>query len=464
MITPFATVDMSLPRSIIPLVLTLAPIAAGCKCPSACCIPATPQAPCVYDLAIPDASPPDLMRLVPDCAETPCDLSPLPTSDETYRLLEAAECQCNAAANSNGANMVELERHWAQVVIECDSKYVARNLCMNRDLLSLHAVDLRNKAAASAMEAYYQLAALEARSHYLDLGIAETRQTLKRLEQIEQSSLPADQRLDTAEVARRLHELEDNQLQLRFLRVQLNGQLQKLLGCPLDETQFFWPNVDWTPNLQPVDVPAELAEGLATRVDMRGIELVRCNLDRTTLRVARGVLQISDSTVGSVEPTEGLIHLIRCARCSEHELGVRCRQLAMLQADTMLLAEADIKSAAYEITLQQQRVVLAREAVAQRRERLYELRAKVGVEEATVFDVSQAAGRLYEAESTLIQQVTALKIAEVRLRRSTGALALECGFTPILCTPGCCNGPCMRCDWPTCRCPQSACGRCSCLK
>ncbi|RIK72537.1 MAG: hypothetical protein DCC67_19155, partial [Planctomycetota bacterium] len=353
-------------------------------------------------------------------------LQPLPSPDETYAILTPADCQCRAATNANVANMIALEEHWASVIIECDSKVVQANLCLQRDLLELHAADVRNKAAAAALEAYYQLAGLEARKHYLELAIVETARSVQRADQLRQSGLEVD--IDREALAMRLNELEDQRLQLQYARIQLNGQLQKQLGCPISEQSFFWPQADWQPNMTAIDAEAEVAAGLPNRFDLRGVELALCNLEKTTLRVARGVLGVADSTLGSVEPVEGLVHRLRCIPCSDHELDVRCRQLEMLYRDTEQLATAEIKSAAYEVVLQQQRVALAWEAAHQRRNGLDSLMARRDAEDVPVFEVSSARGRLYDAEAKLVEQLADLKIAEVRLRRAQAALAAECGF------------------------------------
>src|SRR5688572_19418986 len=112
---------MHLPRIAIIAIMSVATAAAGCRCPSASCVPATPKAPCDLADGPRDAAQPDLVLLAPDCAQGQCQLQPLPIPGETYRLLSPAECQCRAAANANLANLVELEEHWASVIIECDS-------------------------------------------------------------------------------------------------------------------------------------------------------------------------------------------------------------------------------------------------------------------------------------------------------------------------------------------------------
>jgi hypothetical protein len=98
----------------------------------------------------------------------------------------------------------------------------------------------------------------------------------------------------------------------------------------------------------------------------------------------------------------------------------------------------------HEVLLQQKRIVLSRQAVKQRRQRLHTLTVKRDVDEVAIFELSKARGRLFEAESELIQQVVQLKIAQVRLRKAKGLLAKECGFEPTLCLEGCCHGACCR--------------------
>lgn len=443
-----APVVRHVPRGAIIAVATILSACAGCRCQSGCCLPRTPRIACNLPEGPRADAPPDLMRLVPDCEAEDCRLAPLPSPSETYRLLTPGDCQCRAAANATIANMLELEEHWATVTIECDSKVVAKNLCLQRDLLELHAADVRNKSAAAALEAYYQLAALEARARYLDLAVEELTKSRDRVAKLRNEGLPVE--VDGDEIAIQLAALEDRRLQLEFARVQLNGQLQKLMGCPIAETDFFWPEVDWTPDLSPLDAEAELQAALPDRFDVRGVGLILCKLEKSTLRVARGVLAVADSTLGSVEPTEGWVHRVRCIACSGFEVDVRCRQLAMLYEETERLATAEIKSAVYEATMQQRRIAVARQAVQQRRERLYELDAKRDPDDTSIFEISRARSRLYDAEATLVEQVAGLSLARVRLRKAQAALAAECGFVPKLCCEGCCDGECLHCRTRTC--------------
>lgn len=435
------------------VLIPLVTIGTGCKCPSAKCgVPRTPCAPCHFTDCDCESPPPNLASEIP-LEWVP---QPLPTPSETYRLLNAPATQCHAATNAAVANMVELERHWAQVIIQCDTKGVAENYCLDRDLLSLHACALRNDAAASALTAFYQLAGLEAQKYYLKDALREVEQTYARIERLRQAGLAVPNGLDRSSVGRQFRDLEDKLCQIDLQRLQLNGQLQTLIGCPLNEHSFFWPEVDWQPNLDPINVDAELAVGLQNRHDLRGLGIVLCNMEKVTLPVTRGVLAFADATVGTVEPREGLIHTLRCFHCYEHEVPVRCRQLAIFYEDTETKASAEIKNAAYKIALQQSRIVLAQETVLDQRRRVAELEKTRDADDVSVFEISTARTDLDQAEANLIEQVIALKLAQVELKKAQGLLATECGFVPQLCLDSCCNGACMRCEGGLCSSCQPA--------
>lgn len=442
-VNPFATVVMHLRLSAIIAFLPLLAAGLGCKCPCADCgVPRTPCAPCAFDLCDCREAPPDIAAGFPTVAE----LILLPAPTETFHLLDPTTCQCFAATNSPLANMVELERHWAKVIMQCDTKGVRKNFCLDRDLLSLHACSIRNESAAAALGAFYQLAGLEAQNHYLQLALEEAEETLSRIDSLADTGVELPPDLNRTAALKRLNELEDQLVQMEFARLQLNGQLQKLLNCPSSEHDFFWPQVDWQPDLEPRDADLELSVGLHTRHDLRGLELLICNLEKITLPVARPVLRFADSTIGSVEPREGLIHVLRCCKCNEHEVPVRCRQLSIFYDDTEGKATGEIKNAVYKIGLQQHRVVIAQQTVLDLRKRHEKLQKTRNVKDVEVFQVSAARSELLQAESQLIEQVVQLKLAKVELKKVQGLLSGECGFQPKLCLEGCCNGACMRCE------------------
>ena len=429
-------------------ILPLSMVLTGCRCPSAGCVPRTPCAPCVNECIVPEQELPGFVELA-----SADSLVPLPVPTVTYEQIDASTCQCRAATNLTRANLVELERYWAKVVVECDTKNVRENYCLERDLLSLNATGLRNAAAGAALEAFYQLAGIEVHKHYLQMAIDESRLTLSRIDRLQEKGVELPDEVDRSVVVGQIAELEDRKFQLDFLRIQLNGQLQKMMSCPLDEHTFFWPQLDWQPDLTPVDVQGAVALGMDTRTDLRGLELVICQLEKNTLPVARAVLNVAESTVGTVEPQRGVIHWLRCHNCNETELPVRCRQLALFYSEAEQGATAEIKGAAYKIVLQQQRVVAAQSLVEELQTHRLSLEETRDINNVSVFEISNARARIYDAQSKLMEQVVQLHIAQMKLREAQGLLAVECGFCPKLCCEGCCNGACVRCNQAT-RCPH----------
>ena len=414
---------------------------AGCRCPSGCCVPGTPTMPCHEGWVEVDTAAPNLVEQV----SAELELVPLPAPTETFQTLSPGNCQCMAATNAPVANMVELERHWAKVIIECDTKAVGENYCLDRDLLALHANEVRNESAAAALKAFYQLAGLEAKQHHLRKATAEASKTLERVNNLREKDLDIPEGLDFGDIEAQLHDLRDQQFQLEYARIQLNGQLQKLIDCPLNEYKFYWPEIDWMVNLDPLNIEAEVDYGLSSRADIRGLQLVMCKTKKITLPVTRAVLSYADGVLGSVEPRDGLIHVLRCFRCNGAEVPIRCRQLALFYTDKESKAIAEIKSAAYNISLQQQRVANTQATVDNLRSHEQELTEKRIVDNIPVFAISKARGDLCKAEIDLIDHVVALKVAQVELKRTQGVLAIECGFVPRLCCEGCCDGACCQC-------------------
>lgn len=419
----------------------------GCRCPSCCCPPSPQVAPCAYEACVAELDPPELVTLVEQASlEVGTQSGPppclLPGDDDQFDLLRERECQCNAATNATIAHLIELERHWAGVLISCETDTVRKPLCLSRDLLSIQETDVRNTAAGSALSAYYSLAAVEAQDSYLERGITEAQMTIDRLDRLEERGLPLPEEIERSDISVQLQAIADKRLQLGLARIQLNGQLKRLLGCPVDESRLFWPQLDWTPDLAEPDVEAIVAEGLAHRADLRSIRLTACRLETVTLPVARAVLQVADGKLGTIEPQSGIVHLLRCGECKKQELPIRCRQFRRLYADTTDLAIAKIKSAAYKFIVQQQRVRLAQAGVKERRTDLDRLQKRRDVDDVAVFEISLARGRLFTAEAELIQQIGELKVAEAAIREAQGLLAYECGFSPTVCNEFCCTGNC----------------------
>lgn len=435
-IAPTVANGMRLLTVLTPAILTLAALVGGCKCPSTRCAPRAKVAPCAYERSVAVWETPDLTELaVAESDSLFLFPSQLPGPEDSYRLIDAPTCQCNAATNAQVPYLLELEQHWASVLIDCESESVRKALCLTRDLLVLREAELRNKAAGAALTAFYLLGGVEVQLLYAQRGIDETQVTLDRIDSLSDKGLQIPETVDRANLAARLCDLQDAKLQLDLTRVQLNGQLKKLLDCPLDLHDNLLPQVDWRCEFSTPDYNVLAAEGIAHRSDVRSVRLAACRLEKATVPVARAVLAVADTALGKVEPQGrlGVCRLIKCGCCYEQEESIRRRQLCALLAEARSVAEAKIKAAAYQVVSQQQRVALARRAVLERRAELARLEKLRDVNDTSIFEISMARGRVYAAESKLVERVVELKVAQVALLEEQGLLVVQCGLGAYLC-------------------------------
>ena len=422
--------------------LLFATVLPACRCPSRHCVPCTPGAPCDCELA-------EAETVTPDVSAVYDSIVRLPSPTKEYCLLAEHDCQCNAALSDANAQMVLLERHLAIVLAECETPAVDRNLSLFRDLLSLYAVDKRNLAAATALEAFYRLAELEAGVQSLEKLLIETEVAATRAADLTDQDLVAS--LDPSELERQVLDLKDKRATLDLNRLELNGQLRRLLNCPLDSTQFFWPKTSWVIDVEPYDVEAEVAVGIASRSDLRALRLTICHLENDTRPVARGVLAAFDGALGTAKVQDGWLHRLRCIVCSRQEVPVRCRQLRILLRDSERGAEVEIRRAAYTVQSQYERLAIAQSKVVSWRRRVAELEAKREVTDVTTFDLTRAKNSLFQSATDVNHHIVELKIARMKLRQAQGLLPVECGLGGRVCLEGCpCAGEC-RLDCGHCR-------------
>jgi predicted secreted protein len=403
----------------------------GCRCASQHCVPSTAKLACPAERTLATAT-------TPDISAVEAVVERLPSPDEEYRLLDEHTCQCTAAGNAYLANMLRLEQHLATMFAECESARTSRNLTLQRNLLALYAADKRGLAASNAMLAFYYLNELETAIPYLDRVIEETSDAQQRAAKLTGQDLAPT--LDPTDFERQLLELRDRRAELDLRRLELNGQLQRQLGCTLATDDFFWPQVSPVVEAEPVDVDAAVAVGLATRQDLRMIRLVICNLEREKLTVVQAFLGAVDGALGTATVQDGTLHRLRCIACSDNEVPVRCRQLKILLDDAERAATVAIRLAAFEVKAHYERIVIAQQKVDSWRARVDRLTAKRAVEDTTVFEISAAQNELYQAEIDVVHHVTQLRLARLALRQAQGLLPGECGYAPVICCPPCDDG------------------------
>jgi hypothetical protein len=182
----------------------------------------------------------------------------------------------------------------------------------------------------------------------------------------------------------------------------------------------------------PVDEGGAVAVALAQRPDVRTQSLMLAELNTATLPVARAVLSATDSSLGTAQARSDWLGELHCPDGACDEVGVRRAQLMRLASFTQLSVIAEVRSTVAEIEAATSDVLLAEKTVRSWQERVSDLRRTRDVTNGSIFEVNEAEGELLAAEARLIEKITALRLARLKLRRVQGILAAECGLDTLV--------------------------------
>lgn len=358
---------------------------------------------------------PDLRSL----AKTP--VRPVSASEEVeYRRLTESACQALAAKHTQLANALDDE---GRVPPKCESE--ADKL---QQTVRFHtALELRNRAAADALERFFQLAEAECQADLL-------RQAFPVLDDLiakAKAARAADVRfpLDPADLERQrsqtLTQLERAESGSKLLNI----DLKRRLGLS-PESEPLWPSGDFGIDSAPSDVETAVNAARADRPELRGLRAVYAGLSPDTLPAAREVLRAGNPLLGaSPPPPRGLLLLLKKRGPDPEALAeteVRRKQLAELIESRERMVADEARAAVVALNAQTRRVQLARD-------RLDGWAAK-RTDAIKKREANQPGAELLEAQVTLewqkaraevVSEVMAWHQARVRLKAAQGWLAWE---------------------------------------
>jgi hypothetical protein len=344
-----------------------------------------------------------------------------PTPLAQYRVLRAEEVQCLAAAN---APLGKLYASESEAVLanpgRCRKQQAAHTLSK---LMTLRAIDERNKAAGSALELFYSLAETEASRDLLDRSIEEVDRAAAYLDQLKQSGLKIP--MDRTALERQKLDWIDRRIQLYSALRKMQGQLQQLCGFEADETTAIWPQADLTVAVLPSDLQAAIAVGLANRADLGALRMLRGSLDSDTLPAARTGMQAMSPGLGASVITR---RLLGDSSGGDGELQTRQSQLMQAQAEAEQNISREISEAVWNVETRLREIAVAKERWEVWQKRVAGLQERRQTDNVTAFDLSAAQLELLHAESDTVHRVIAWKIAQAKLKQAQGLLAAECGY------------------------------------
>jgi hypothetical protein len=368
----------------------------------------------------------------------PSDDSQVPTD---YRALSPQQCQCLAAKHAPLADGLDTQR------LQLEQKK-SKKPCLREDksakqrefqesMLLYSALEIRDQAAGTALEWYYQLAGAEAKTDLLNESLKEGRKTLQGIQGLKNQGLPLPAPFE--EYQRQVVELQLQESQNQLAIEQLNSKLRQAIGqdskagriSPDPRTPLGMEN--------PPDVEAAVQRGLHQRAQLLLLRGMIDNLDRDTLGSARSFLQMLNPLLAMSSPGPNckllkiLGKILHIQPGQEAEIERVRAQLSDYLRERERTVEAEIRNAVYEIRARRQATILARQAADSWQERIRNLEKQRAEGIRSVTELSKTYLDWYKARGEVVKEFVGWKIAVVKLKMAQGVLPAECGY------PGC-NG------------------------
>ena len=212
--------------------------------------------------------------------------------------------------------------------------------------------------------------------------------------------------------------------------------ITELADLPWSDISTDQPAADIAAADDPLDVEALVAEGMASRAELRMLRLVGRNLDADTLGVARRVLaQVSPLLGGATSKTRQCFVRLTERREAENDLPAVCRQLRDWTRDREEAVAAEIRVAAIECSGNKARVAIARQQLALEERMAADLRRRQTVGESDALAIHVADLDVAMARRTVVEREVAWELSRVKLLQARGLLAAQCG-RGVACAPG----------------------------
>jgi hypothetical protein len=363
-----------------------------------------------------------------------------PATAPVYRELSARDCQCVAAAAAPKANALDYDRQVIQTredvarrLFPCHENELAQ---VQKAILWYNALDARNLASATALEAFYHLAEAEAQRDLLAQSLILLDDTLAKTEDQVKQGLQA--RADYEILHRQRLDLQAEQAQLDLTVHNLNSTLRVDLGLdPHSGDWRIWPGIDFQEVVEPVDPEAAITEALTHRPQLAALRTMQDKLDVKTLPAARALLRAVNGLPGMADAQPArlpaLLLLAMGKRAGDKaEVEIRHQQLSQTLAEREHAIAEEVRQAARATGAEWDLVSLARDKANSLRDKVRDAedQLKKGLGQASFAKVNEAKIEWLRARSAVVKEVTAWQIARVQLKLAEGVLVLECGSPP----------------------------------
>lgn len=350
---------------------------------------------------------------------------------KTFRRVRESDCLLLAASNTSTANLLEQENQIPSREKTCDSAKAK----LRQNLRYHTALELRNQAAADALERFVQLAELEARTDLLRKSFPIVDGLIAKTQAAKAASVQFP--LDLADLNRQRSQLEAQLEQAELGSQLLNLDLKRRLGLPaLPAEERLWPVGDFAIDPTPFDLETAVNAAMADRPELRGLRTFHRELTVDTLPDARDFLRAVNPLIGlgssQSEPRLPwlLEHWLRRSSrpnaATQAELEVRKKQLLDFITDQERTVADETRAAVLSANSQRIRATLARDRLLGWEEKLAEAEKKSDADQpGAKFLVPQTQLEVLKARSEVAAEVAAWHQARIKVKAAQGWLAWE---------------------------------------
>ena len=384
-----------------------------------------------YDLPAAAQAPPAQLPLaprgtiVPDVSAVPATPAKEPPARPAeYHALTASECRLLAVKHAPLAD--DLDNHPdsslpPHLYFHADKAELAN---LSRLVRGYAADEIRNRAAADALELYWKLAAAEGQFDLLADSHKILRTQLAAAEKAVNAGL-AD-RADVDKFRRQLLDIESQMAKLEAALAVINAGLSGHLGLDPADPVPLWPADPMRVGAEEVAVDEALKTAELYRPDLNLLRVMTTREDYGG-ELARAVLSAVNPLLAAKSPTSPLVTIVATLKKEPTRGEAKMhRQLVALLRSRERQSEAEVRSGV--ATLRGDRSAIAAKAAEVRNmtDKVADLekRAAAGVAGA---EATLAAGRidLLKLRGELLQLVSDWHVAEVKLRQAMGMLVRE---------------------------------------
>ncbi|MBL8828135.1 MAG: TolC family protein [Planctomycetaceae bacterium] len=344
-------------------------------------------------------------------------------SEFEYHTLSPRECQCLAVERSKLGNMLADQSR----KLMCEAKHKDPCECVLPQLLDSAALEARNRTAGTALELYYTIARLEAQKKLLDLAIAELDDAVAEVDEVRRQTITLPLKVEGFMQQR----LESGQklIELELGITRANRELAKLLDVEWgDGSTRVWPQTELRVVRKTIDIDQAIDRAVAERPELDvawQLATSDCIAQLPTMKAALG--GYSAFLAASPLPGSRLFGKLVTEWLNEpDELKARQRQLQQLAEQRERETRDEVRMNVATIYGRHDAAVFAKQAVIHWDQRVDELRQARDVNKSDWAELVEAKLKRLEAQSQLVEAVTAWKIALMKLHETQGRLVYDC--------------------------------------